>query len=168
MVLPSLVTVVSLVIVAASLVAFFTVDSGPAGAGSPADVARPDRTGQLRDPVPRRSPHSPSERSAHQRPARPARTPGTLSDAYVEVYNNSGVSGLAELTAARLQDIGWQVVATDDWYGNIPENTVYYPPELKDQATELANDLNIRRTWPAVSPMKFDRLTVILTGAVGG
>ncbi len=165
MVLPSLVTVVSLVVVAAALVAFFTVDSGPAGAGSPADVARSDRTGQLRDPVSRRSPHSPSKPPAHQRPAR---TPHTLSDAYVEVYNNSGVSGLAELTAARLQDIGWQVVATDDWYGNIPENTVYYPPELKDQATELANDLNIRRTWPAVSPMKFDRLTVILTGAVGG
>jgi hypothetical protein len=32
----------------------------------------------------------------------------------------------------------------------------------------LAHDLNITRTWPAVSPMKFDRLTVILTAAVGG
>ncbi len=168
MVLPSLVTVVSLVVVAAALVAFFTVDSGPAGAGSPADAARADRTGGLRDPVSGRSPHSPSEPPAHPRAAGPSRTPDTLSDAYVEVYNNSGVSGLAELTAARLQDIGWQVVATDDWYGNIPENTVYYPPDLKDQATELANDLNIRRTWPAVSPMKFDRLTVILTDAVGG
>jgi hypothetical protein len=31
---------------------------------------------------------------------------------------------------------------------------------------QLALDLGIRRTMPAVSPMRLDRLTVILTGPV--
>jgi LytR cell envelope-related transcriptional attenuator len=85
-------------------------------------------------------------------------------DAYVEVYNNSAIKGLAARTAAALQDVGWQVVATDNWYGNIPSNTVYYPAKLKSQANLLAKDLGIRRTHPAVAPMRFDRLTVVLTG----
>ena len=85
--------------------------------------------------------------------------------AYVEVYNNSGISGLAGDTGAVLQDSGWRVVATDNWYGEIPANTVYYPSRLKAQAGLLARDLGISRVHPAVSPMSFDRLTVILVGS---
>ncbi len=85
--------------------------------------------------------------------------------AYVEVYNNSGISGLASDTGAVLQDSGWRVVATDNWYGEIPANTVYYPSRLKAQAGLLARDLGISRVHPAVSPMSFDRLTVILVGS---
>lgn len=83
---------------------------------------------------------------------------------YVEVYNNSGVTGLAGQYSTRATDAGWQVVGTDNWYGTIPVSTVYYPPRLKAAARLLALDLGIRRTGLAVDPMRLDRLTVILTG----
>ena len=53
---------------------------------------------------------------------------------YVEVYNNSGISGLAGSTAARAQGAGWEVVGSDNWYGTIAASTVYFPERLKDQA----------------------------------
>jgi LytR cell envelope-related transcriptional attenuator len=84
--------------------------------------------------------------------------------AYVEVYNNSIVTGLANETAAELQDAGWNVVGVDNWYGDIPDSTVYYPSRLHDVARLLAADLGITRLHSAVAPMRFDRLTVILTG----
>lgn len=83
---------------------------------------------------------------------------------YVEVYNNSGITGLAGRTADKISAAGWQVVGSDNWVGHIPEPTVYHPPRLKREARQLALDLGIRRTKEAVAPMKFDRLTVILTG----
>lgn len=85
-------------------------------------------------------------------------------EVYVEVYNNSGISGLAGSTAARISGAGWQVVGSDNWYGTIPESTVYYPERLDDAAKMLARDLGIERLKPAIAPMRFDRLTVILTG----
>ena len=95
-------------------------------------------------------------------------SPPPIPDVYVEVYNNAGITGLAAETAARLQDAGWQVVATDNWYGDIPQSTVYYPSHLQAEAQQLARALGITRTWPAVSPMNFDRLTVILTSDYSG
>ena len=83
---------------------------------------------------------------------------------YVEVYNNSGITGLADRTARRAAGAGWQVVGSDNWYGTIPASTVYYPPRLAAQARLLGKDLGINRLRPAVAPMRFDRLTVILTG----
>ena len=82
---------------------------------------------------------------------------------YVEVYNNSGISGLAGSTAARAQGAGWQVVGSDNWYGTIAASTVYYPARLEDQARLLGKDLGIERLKPAIAPMRGDRLTVILT-----
>lgn len=82
---------------------------------------------------------------------------------YVEVYNNSGITGLAGKVASRASRIGWQVVGSDNWYGTIPGSTVYYPRRLKDEAKQLGLDLGIRRVQPAVAPMRMDRLTVILT-----
>ncbi|MPZ61709.1 MAG: hypothetical protein GEU93_10515 [Propionibacteriales bacterium] len=121
-----------------------------------------DRTGsQTSEPgaeqksVPRQKPKP--ERRPRQEPPPPTR------DVYVEVYNNSGVTGLAGSTAASLQDGGWQVVGIDDWYGNIPASTVYYPDSLAADARRLARELSIARVRGAVAPMKFDRLTVILT-----
>ena len=83
---------------------------------------------------------------------------------YVEVYNNSGITGLAGRVAERATGIGWQVVGSDNWYGTIPATTVYYPAKLKPAAKQLALDLGIKRTAPAVDPMRLDRLTIILTG----
>lgn len=82
---------------------------------------------------------------------------------YAEVYNNSNITGLAGSTSARMSGLGWQVVTTDNWYGTIPASTVYYPGQLKAAAKLLATDLGIARVLPAVDPMSYDRLTVVLT-----
>lgn len=84
----------------------------------------------------------------------------------VEVYNNSGITGLAGEVGAQAGGMGWQVVGSDNWYGTIPASTVYYPAKLKAAARQLALDLGIKRTAPAVDPMRLDRLTVILTAPV--
>jgi hypothetical protein len=82
---------------------------------------------------------------------------------YVDVYNNSNVTGLAGRTAARIGAAGWQVVGSDNWYGTIPATTIYYPQRLKAAAMLLSKDLGIERVMPAVDPMSMDRLTLILT-----
>jgi hypothetical protein len=86
---------------------------------------------------------------------------------YVEVYNNSGITGLAATTAEKANQVGWAVVGQDNWYGNIPATTVYFPPRLERAAKQLALDLGIERTAPAVDPMRMDRLTLILTADAG-
>lgn len=85
-------------------------------------------------------------------------------EVYVEVYNNSGIKGLAASTAARATQVGWAVVGEDNWYGTVPTSTVYFPARLERAAKQLALDLGIKRTAPAVGEMKRDRLTVVLTG----
>lgn len=85
------------------------------------------------------------------------------SDVYVEVFNNSGISGLAGRTSGKAQGVGWKVVGSDNWYGTIAATTVYYPDRLEAAAKILARDLGITRVKPAIQPMRFDRLTVILT-----
>jgi len=100
----------------------------------------------------------------HTRPApRKRKPPVRRADTFVEVFNNSGISGLAGSTASRAQDAGWQVVGSDNWYGTIAATTVYYPPRLRRQATLLGKDLGIARIKPAIAPMGGERLTVILT-----
>jgi hypothetical protein len=85
---------------------------------------------------------------------------------YVEVYNNTGITGLAGRIAERASGAGWQVVGSDNWVGTIPSSTVYHPQRLKAAGRLLALDLGIPRVQPAVAPMKLDRLTVVLTGDV--
>ena len=99
--------------------------------------------------------------TAKPKPPKPAVKRGEI---YVEVYNNSNISGLAGRVAEKVTDAGWQVVGSDNWVGTIPTNTVYFPKRLKEEAELLALDLGIKRTYLAVAPMKLDRLTVILTG----
>lgn len=114
--------------------------------------------------------HSPSaHHSTYHRP-KPTHTKPTgpkidRGKVVVEVFNNSSISGLAGRVAGQAAHAGWQVVGSDNWYGTIPSSTVYYPPRLKAAGHLLALDLGIRRTMPAVTPMRLDRLTVILTGA---
>ena len=55
------------------------------------------------------------------------------------------------------------MVGEDNWQGLIPTSTVYFPPRLKAAGKQLALDLGIKRTAPAVGVMKRDRLTIILT-----
>ena len=81
----------------------------------------------------------------------------------VVVFNNSNIKGLAGKTATKASTLQWNVVATDNWYGTVDASTVYYGPKLKAAAQALAKDLGIARVKPAIAPMQFDRLTVILT-----
>ena len=94
---------------------------------------------------------------------KPKKPPVRRAGTYVEVYNNSGISGLAGRTARRASGAGWKVVGSDNWYGTIPASTVYFPSRLQPEAKLLARDLGIHRLRPAISPMRGDRLTVILT-----
>jgi LytR cell envelope-related transcriptional attenuator len=87
----------------------------------------------------------------------------TRGEVYVEVFNNSGIKGLAATTAQKATTVGWAVVGEDNWYGVVPTTTVYFPPRLKAAGKQLALDLGIKRTAPAVGEMKRDRLTIILT-----
>ena len=97
----------------------------------------------------------------HQKPQKPA---FDRSKYPVAVFNNSTIHGLAGRVSSQTSHLGWQVVGTDNWYGTIPATTVYYPPALARAGHQLALDLGIHRTMPAVAPMRLDRLTLILTG----
>jgi hypothetical protein len=85
------------------------------------------------------------------------------SEVYIDVYNNSNVTGLASSTAERIGSAGWQVVGSDNWYGTIPATTIYFPERLEEAAKLLSKDLGVERVLPAVDPMSMDRLTLILT-----
>jgi hypothetical protein len=134
--------------------AAFVLTDGP-GPEAPRQVAAPATS----SPTPSRTAPSPVVRT------KPAHKRRVLhrSDTFVEVFNNSGIGGLAASTAGRAQGAGWQVVGSDNWYGTIPASTVYYPPRLHALARMLGRDLGIHRVKPAIAPMRGDRLTVILT-----
>ncbi|MCW2794645.1 LytR C-terminal domain-containing protein [Nocardioides sp.] len=152
---PSPVVMLSIVAVAMAGVAYVATRSSPPTEREITSVSRnePSPTATTK-PTPKPDP----------KPEKPAVRRGKV---YVEVYNNSGITGLAGRVATTATGIGWQVVGTDNWYGgNLPANTVYYPKRLKAAGKMLALDLGIHRVAPAVDPMRLDRLTVILTGAL--
>jgi hypothetical protein len=104
--------------------------------------------------------HAPKQTVHKKKPVKPQVDRGAT---YVEVYNNSGITGLAGRYAGQATTAGWKVVGSDNWYGTIAASTVYYPERLKAAAKLLALDLGIHRTMVATGPMRRDRLTVILT-----
>lgn len=151
MALPSAVTLGSLALVVAAGAGLGVIASGSGhddrAARSPSTVARTTSDTADESAKPRRHRvHDP--------------VPKTL----IDVFNNSGIPDLAAKKASFLSGAGWNVAATDNWYGDIPADTVYFPPRLRDDAVALAKALDISRLHRAVSPMQFDRLTVILTG----
>lgn len=87
----------------------------------------------------------------------------TRADYNLVVFNNTNIRGLAGKTADRAEKAGWTVINTDNWVGSVDTSTVYYGPRMKAAAALLAKDLGIKRTKPFISPMRPDRLTVILT-----
>jgi hypothetical protein len=154
-VFPSPVVILSILAVAMAAVAFVATRGGEPTEREVAPVVKEQQPSQPSDGAPSAS-YSPS---AKPKP-KPAVQRGKV---YVEVYNNSGVTGLAGQVADRATNMGWQVVGSDNWYGTIPATTVYYPERLKRAAKTLALDLGIQRTALAVDPMRRDRLTLILT-----
>jgi LytR cell envelope-related transcriptional attenuator len=153
-VFPSPVVVLSVVAVAMAAFAFV------ATRGQEPTEREVTRVASTPSPTATPTSSAPSMPTAKPKPSKPAIVKGEV---YVEVYNNSGISGLAGRVAATATQAGWKVVGSDNWYGTIPASTVYYPPKLQRAARALALDLGIRRTVPAIDPMKLDRLTVILT-----
>ena len=162
MAMPSGVTVGSLAFVIAAGIGLAAV-SASALQGEPAPPS------QVTDPAARTvpservtTPTTPKETRQKRRDTQRAR-PDAVPKVFVEVYNNSGIPGVAGQKAEVLQGAGWNVAATDNWYGNIPANTVYYPAQFHEAAMKLAKVLGVHRMRPAVAPMQFDRLTVIFT-----
>jgi hypothetical protein len=157
------------VVVAAVLMFLITgsPDSDPAVASTPpADVDKESKRLVDTEPKHKQSGRDrPDSREGERERKRDKRRPGvTKPSAYVAVFNNSGITGLAGETASDLSTAGWKVLGTDNWYGSIPATTVYYPAKLKRQAELLAEEIGAERVRPAVEPMLFDRLTLILTG----
>jgi hypothetical protein len=152
-VFPSPVVMLSVVAVAMAGIAFVATRGGEPTEREVTTVSQPQTS-----PTP-----SPSATPTTEKP-KPPKPVVKRGKVYVEVYNNSGITGLAGQVADRATTVGWQVVGSDNWYGTIPTTTVYYPQRLKAAAKVLALDLGVRRTAPAVGAMKLDRLTLILTG----
>jgi hypothetical protein len=156
-VFPSPVVILSVLAVAMAGIAFVATRGGEPTEREVTPVVNEKPTPSAGSPSPTYTPtKKPKPKPAVQR-----------GKVYVEVYNNSGITGLAGDVADQATNIGWKVVGSDNWYGTIPATTVYYPPELKRAAKTLALDLGIQRTAPAVDPMRRDRLTLILTGQLG-
>ena len=158
-VFPSPVVMLSVVAVAMAGVAYVATQSDAPAEREVTTVAQPEKTQPSETAPPRQK--IPHDKAPAIKKAEPVVERGKV---YVEVYNNSGIKGLAGTTAGRATNAGWQVVGSDNWYGTIPASTVYYPQRLERAGKLLALDLGIQRTAPAVDPMRLDRLTVILTG----
>ncbi len=170
-VFPSPVVMLSVIAVAMAGIAFFAT-RGPdtadrdittvAGAEQHHAPAKATDAGSSQDGKDKPKAHE------HKKPEHKKKKPAVQrGKVYVEVYNNSGITGLAGQVANSATNAGWNVVGSDNWYGSVPASTVYYPQRLEKAAKVLARDLGIHRTMPAVDPMRLDRLTVILTGALG-
>lgn len=156
-VLPSPVVILSIIAIAMAGIAYVATRGGQPTEREVTPVVQPRVSSS---PSPAAPPSAKPKPKPKPKPKAPAVRRGKV---YVEVYNNSGIKGLAGQVAGRATQVGWQVVGSDNWYGTIPATTVYFPPRLKLAAKTLALDLGIRRTAPAVDPMRRDRLTVILT-----
>jgi LytR cell envelope-related transcriptional attenuator len=185
---PSVVAVVSVVAIVVALVAFFaggsrdevaqeaSGDEATQGAAASASRSRTPAAPQTAARAPEQEKAAGADRSGRDTEAKQGGRDNKLAkrrprpqvdtgppDVYVEIYNNTSISGLAADKAAELQDAGWQVVGVDNWRGDIPASTVYYPAGFEAEAQDLAETIGVGRVRGAVAPMKFDRLTVILT-----
>ena len=151
---PSPVVMLSIIAIAMAGLAYFaTSDPAPTERKITTASASPTETVETPAPVTATPTRKPKPKPVVRR-----------GEVYVEVFNNSGIKGLAATTAAKATQVGWQVVGEDNWYGAIPASTVYHPQRLQAAAKQLALDLGITRTALAVEPMKMDRLTIVLTG----
>ena len=118
-VFPSPVVMLSIIAVAMAGIAFVATrgqDSGQQDVTTVAGVERHHAASQGAEPSADATKHQPKAHEAkpkkHHDKAKPAVQRGKV---YVEVYNNSGVSGLAGRVAGRASDVGWNVVGSDNW-----------------------------------------------------
>lgn len=160
--LPTWAVLASLVVALVAALAFFITGSPDRAVRTDASAPAPDGTAGGVEPSP--APEgAPRQDISGKGDRRGGGRSSTVRTAMVDVYNNAGVAGLAAATGDDVRALGWTVGTEDNWYGTIPQSTVYYPAALADEARLLAKDLGIQRTRPAVSPMSFQRLSLILT-----
>ncbi|WP_183092266.1 LytR C-terminal domain-containing protein [Nocardioides stalactiti] len=169
-VLPSPVVWLSIVAVAVAAFAFVATRGAEpeereiqTSSSSP-DETTPTQTPQDDDEV--TSPTDEPTETETSEPLEPKKTkpPVERADYGVVVFNNTSIAGLAGEVLTQVQEIGWNAVAADNWYGTIPATTVYFPPGKRDAAQKLALDLGIQRIVAADPAMSDTNLTVILTG----
>ncbi|MET0997339.1 MAG: LytR C-terminal domain-containing protein [Marmoricola sp.] len=154
MVLPT--RLLALCISAVAVAALVFVANDPDRAPAADDAASPAVGKATSTPTPTPS-SAPSVSTA------PKPKPIKRGDVFVEVFNNTRTKGLAGGVAEKAKAAGWNVVGSDNWYGTVDGTSVYYPPRLKEAARALGRDLGIKHLRPAEEPMRFDRVTVILT-----
>ncbi|MEJ7794312.1 MAG: LytR C-terminal domain-containing protein [Nocardioides sp.] len=153
---PSPVAMLSVIAVAMAGIAYVATQGEEPTEREVTTVSQPsERETTAADPVARQK--------LPQGEQRPIKREVVRGDVYVEVYNNSGITGLAGSYAGTATAVGWQVVGSDNWYGTVPGSTVYFPARLESAAKLLALDLGISRVVPATGSMRLDRLTVVLT-----
>ena len=81
----------------------------------------------------------------------------------VVVLNQTTVTGLAARFQKELEAGGWRVSGIDDFRGNVPATTVYFPPGLRAAAKALmAQFPQVGRIRPAFTGISTTQLTVIL------
>lgn len=81
----------------------------------------------------------------------------------VIVLNQTGISGLAAKFQEELEAGGWTVAGIDDFRGNVPATTVYFPRGMRPAAVALMEQFpQIGRIRPAFSGISASQLTVIL------
>ena len=82
----------------------------------------------------------------------------------VVVLNQTRRAGFARSVAETLRADGWNVAATGNFGGTVPETTVYFPVAGEAAAAELAGRLPVPpRVLPVFPAIDGERLTVILT-----
>lgn len=148
-----------LVLVGVLILAFG--ESSDDGAGQGAELVPPVTVG----PTPQASatPLTPSPTPTATPTVTPTPSP-TAARASVIVLNQTGVAGLAARVKERLEAGGWTVTGIDDFRGNVPATTVYYPRGLQAAARALmAQFPEIGRIRPAFSGISTTQLTVILS-----
>lgn len=157
--LPTPVIALSVVAVVAAVIIFWITGGSDDGGEK---IAQAGGT-----PSPSASAKPKPAKTEEKKPAKAEPSPVDRAKVSVEVYNQSNIAGLAGEVAAKATTVGWNVVGEDNWMGSVPENTVYYPGEMKREGQQLADDLGIKRTHVSVEgSMKGDRLTVVLTGGL--
>ena len=97
-------------------------------------------------------------------PGTPTPTPApAVEKVPVIVLNQTPVRGLAATFQEQLEAGGWTVAGIDDFRGNVPATTVYFPPGLRPVAKALmAQFPEIGRIRPAFTGISTTQLTVIL------
>lgn len=152
---PSPVAMLSVIAVAMAGIAYVATKGEEPTEREVTTVSQPSERDTAADPV--------EQQKLPKGKQQPIKREVARGDVYVEVYNNSGITGLAGRYAGTATDVGWQVVGSDNWYGTVPGSTVYFPARLESAAKLLALDLGISRVMPAIGSMRLDRLTVVLT-----